>query len=167
MKYLYAFGDGWEHTIKVERFFETGSGVAYPVLIEAKGTCPPEDVSGPPGWAEYLEGMADPDHERHEKLVQWRRPDLAPRRSTHRPRNAALVALAKRWNRKPTFKQKPRSVITGRLLFFMVRVPSNGPDPSIRWTNYRRSQQNAKRYNGKPKTVKSTIYCGISGNNPA
>ena len=106
MKYLYDFGDGWEHTIKVERIFEAASGVAYPVLIEAKGACPPEDVGGPPGYAEYLEAMADPGHERHDELVQWRGQDFDPD-DPHTARiNAALVALAKRWNRKPSAKKK-------------------------------------------------------------
>ncbi len=106
LKYLYDFGDGWEHTIKVERIFEAAAGAASPVLIEAKGACPPEDVGGPPGYAEYLEAMADPDHERHDELVQWRGPDFDPD-DPHTARiNAALVALAKRWNRKPPAKKK-------------------------------------------------------------
>jgi hypothetical protein len=49
LKYLYDFGDGWEHTIKVERLFDPEPGILYPRLIEAKGHCPPEDVGGP--WA--------------------------------------------------------------------------------------------------------------------
>ena len=109
LKYLYDFGDGWEHTIKVERISEVASDAAYPVLIEAKGACPPEDVGGPPGYKEYLEAMADPDHERHDELVQWRGPDFDPD-DPHTARiNAALVALAKRWNRKPSTKQKKTS----------------------------------------------------------
>jgi len=47
MKYFYDFGDGWEHTIKVERVTDAVPGLAYPVLIDAVGRCPPEDVGGP------------------------------------------------------------------------------------------------------------------------
>ena len=47
LRYLYDFGDGWEHTIKIERMTEPEPGVAYPRLIEAAGRCPPEDVGGP------------------------------------------------------------------------------------------------------------------------
>lgn len=32
----------------------------------------PEDVGGPSGYAEYLEAMADPGHERHEEYLDWR-----------------------------------------------------------------------------------------------
>ena len=49
LKYLYDFGDGWEHTIKVERIAEAVPGLAYPRLTEARGRCPPEDVGGPWG----------------------------------------------------------------------------------------------------------------------
>ena len=47
LKYLYDFGDGWEHTIKIERLVDPKPGMLYPSLIEAKGHCPPEDVGGP------------------------------------------------------------------------------------------------------------------------
>lgn len=106
LKYLYDFGDGWEHTIKVERIFEAPSDGASKMLIEATGACPPENVGGPPGYAQYLEAMADPDRERHDERVQWRGPDFDPD-DPHTARiNAALVALARRWNRKPSAKRK-------------------------------------------------------------
>src|ERR1700730_10058602 len=60
LKYLYDFGDGWEHTIKVERLIDREPGILYPRLIEAKGHCPPEDVGGPWGYGEFLEAIANP-----------------------------------------------------------------------------------------------------------
>ena len=59
LKYLYDFGDGWEHTIKIERLVDPKPGMLYPSLIEAKGNCPPEDVGGPWGYGELLEAIAD------------------------------------------------------------------------------------------------------------
>ncbi len=47
LTYLYDFGDGWEHTIKIERIAAAHPGLTYPVLLEAVGRCPPEDVGGP------------------------------------------------------------------------------------------------------------------------
>src|SRR6266508_621189 len=44
LRYLYDFGDGWEHTIKIERLLDPVPGVVYPRLIEAAGRCPPDDV---------------------------------------------------------------------------------------------------------------------------
>jgi Plasmid pRiA4b ORF-3-like protein len=49
LKYIYDFGDGWEHTIKVERLADPEPGTFYPRLTEASGRCPPEDVGGPWG----------------------------------------------------------------------------------------------------------------------
>lgn len=48
-KYLYDFGDGWEHSVKVEAVVEAVPDVAYPRLIAAEGACPPEDVGRPWG----------------------------------------------------------------------------------------------------------------------
>src|SRR3546814_3109877 len=60
LKYLYDFGDGWEHTIKIERLVDAVPGVIYPRLIEATGRCPPEDIGGPWGYGDFLEAIADP-----------------------------------------------------------------------------------------------------------
>src|SRR3712207_6600931 len=43
LKYLYDFGDGWEHTVKVERITDAIPGLVYPSLIDATGRCPPEE----------------------------------------------------------------------------------------------------------------------------
>src|SRR5262249_10342876 len=49
LHYVYDFGDGWEHTIKIERVGPAVPGVLYPRLLDAIGRCPPEDVGGIPG----------------------------------------------------------------------------------------------------------------------
>ena len=71
VKYLYDFGDGWEHTVKVERITDAIPGLAYPVLIDATGRCPPEDVGGPWGYDEFLDALADPAHENHAETAEW------------------------------------------------------------------------------------------------
>ena len=70
LSYLYDFGDGWEHTIKVERLANPESGVLYPCLTGVSGRCPPEDCGGPWGYAELLEAIKDPKHERHAELME-------------------------------------------------------------------------------------------------
>jgi len=70
-KYLYDFGDGWEHSIKIERLIDPEPGVLYPRLIEVSGRCPPEDCGGPYGYAELLEAIKDHTHERHAELTEW------------------------------------------------------------------------------------------------
>ncbi len=77
-KYVYDFGDDWQHTVKLEALAAPEPGTSYPRLLAAAGRCPPEDVGGPWGYAEYLEAMADPTHERHAEMVAWRGPHFDP-----------------------------------------------------------------------------------------
>ena len=72
--YEYDFGDGWRHKIVFEGYLPIDKKVKYPLCVEGERACPPEDVGGPWGFVEYLEAMADPDHERHEELLEWRGP---------------------------------------------------------------------------------------------
>ena len=109
IKYLYDFGDGWEHTIKVERVTEAVPGVAYPVLLDAKGRCPPEDVGGPWGYDEFLEALADPDHEDHADTKTWAGRNYDPKVVDVEGLAAAVAALAKAWTRKPPAKRKSTS----------------------------------------------------------
>ena len=109
IKYLYDFGDGWEHTIKVERVTEAVPGVAYPVLLDAKGRCPPEDVGGPWGYDEFLEALADPDHEDHADTKVWAGRNYDPKVVDVEALEAAVAALAQAWMRKPPVKRKSTS----------------------------------------------------------
>lgn len=99
LKYLYDFGDGWEHTVKIERVLEAEPGALYPRLVEATGRCPPEDIGGPPGYAEFLEAIADPDHERHDEIVEFYDADFDPHAIDFAAIDAKITQLAKRWSR--------------------------------------------------------------------
>ena len=106
LKYLYDFGDGWEHTIKVERLIDPESGVLYPQLIEAKGHCPPEDIGGPWGYSEFLEAIADPSHERHRELKEWFADDFNPHVVDVDWLSQDVAELAQRWSRQPAVKRR-------------------------------------------------------------
>ena len=105
LRYLYDFGDGWEHTIKVEGIFEAEPGVQYPRLIEAVGRCPPEDVGGPWGYAEFLEAVGNPKHERHVEMTEWIGDNFDPKAIDVEAHAEELAALAKRWTRKTPAKR--------------------------------------------------------------
>jgi hypothetical protein len=109
LRYLYDFGDGWEHTIKIERIIEAVPGIAYTRLVEAAGRCPPEDVGGPWGYAELLEAIADPKHERHAELKGWIEDDFDPNVVDTDGLDNALTALAKSWSRKSPAKRARRA----------------------------------------------------------
>jgi hypothetical protein len=106
LRYLYDFGDGWEHTIKIERLDDPISGVLYPRLTEAKGRCPPEDVGGPWGYAELLDALKDPEHERHAEMLEWLGVEFDPAAVDVETLAADVEALAKSWAPKPSPKRK-------------------------------------------------------------
>jgi hypothetical protein len=105
LRYLYDFGDGWEHTIKVERLLDPEPGILYPRLIEVAGRCPPEDVGGPWGYAEFLDALNDPKHERHAEFKEWIADDFDPNLVDAQWLTEELAALAKRWSRKSPAKR--------------------------------------------------------------
>jgi pRiA4b ORF-3-like protein len=106
--YLYDFGDGWEHTIKLERLADPEPGVLYPRLIEVSGRCPPEDCGGPWGYAELLEAVKDPRHERHDELTEWIGDDFDPDADQADALSVEVGALAKKWSRKPATNRAKR-----------------------------------------------------------
>jgi hypothetical protein len=71
LRYTYDFGDDWRHTIKIERRFAAELWEEFPRLIDAKGSCPPEDVGGSWGYHEYLDAISDPIHPRHGEFMEW------------------------------------------------------------------------------------------------
>jgi hypothetical protein len=43
----------------------------YPLCLEGKRACPPEDVGGVWGYQDFLVAIADPKHEDHESFLEW------------------------------------------------------------------------------------------------
>jgi hypothetical protein len=70
-QYEYDFGDGWEHQVLVEKILPPGPGQRYPLCIEGRRACPPEDVGGTWGYLGFLEAIQDPDHPEHEEYLEW------------------------------------------------------------------------------------------------
>jgi hypothetical protein len=69
--YKYDFGDSWQHEIVLEKTLEPEPKVQYPRCVEGERACPPEDCGGVWGYAEFLEAIADPNHESHEDMLEW------------------------------------------------------------------------------------------------
>jgi hypothetical protein len=69
--YEYDFGDSWEHEILVEKILPPEPGAKYPQCVKGKGACPPEDVGGVWGYANFLEAIHNPEHEEHEMYLEW------------------------------------------------------------------------------------------------
>lgn len=57
-----------------EGCLQAKQGQRYPVCVEGERACPPEDVGGVWGYADFLDAIADPKHEQHDELLQWSGP---------------------------------------------------------------------------------------------
>ena len=68
MSYLYDFGDDWLHTIEVLEIMSEG---AWPFCLSGKRACPPEDVGGAFGYADFLETISNPDDPEYESMIEW------------------------------------------------------------------------------------------------
>ncbi len=71
MAYEYDFGDGWQHQIILEKVRESELEAKYPRCVDGARACPPEDVGGVWGFADYVEAITNPNHSEHGELLKW------------------------------------------------------------------------------------------------
>ena len=69
--YTYDFGDTWEHSIVLEKRLSVDPNTTYPICTDGQLACPPEDCGGIPGFYDLVEALNDPNHERHEEMLDW------------------------------------------------------------------------------------------------
>jgi hypothetical protein len=95
-RYVYDFGDGWEHEVVIEKVQPLDPDQQYPSLITGKRACPPEDCGGPYGYPQLLEVLADPSDEEHAEMTEWVGGDFDPEHLDLEAVNHALAAMARR-----------------------------------------------------------------------
>ena len=71
MRYIYDFGDDWEHELKFEGEYPQLESIEYPLCLAGKRACPPEDIGGVSGYEHFLEAINNPNHEEHQELLDW------------------------------------------------------------------------------------------------
>ena len=71
IRYVYDFGDHWQHDVVLEKVLATDPGGRYPVCLTGKGRCPPEDCGGVWGYADLRETLADQTHPEHADMLEW------------------------------------------------------------------------------------------------
>lgn len=69
--YVYDFGDNWQHRISVEDLRQGAADIEYPYFVAGARRAPPEDVGSISGFEEFLEAMAAPEHEDHDRMLEW------------------------------------------------------------------------------------------------
>ncbi len=77
--YMYDFGDGWNHRIKVEKVLPPDSSLKSPLCIGGANSCPPEDIGGIYGYMEFLQAIVNPEAPDSQRLLDWcGKPDFNP-----------------------------------------------------------------------------------------
>lgn len=73
-EYLYDFGDSWRHDLQLEAIALPDPEGTYPCCLAGERRAPPEDAGGSSGYQDYLQAIADPEHEEHQNVLKWRGP---------------------------------------------------------------------------------------------
>ncbi|MBN1674542.1 MAG: plasmid pRiA4b ORF-3 family protein [Kiritimatiellae bacterium] len=94
-RYVYDFGDNWEHTVRLEKIFPREKEVAYPRCIGGRRACPPEDCGGISGYAELLAIIRDPSHKDYRETLEWLGGEFDP--ESFAPESVRFDDPDKRW----------------------------------------------------------------------
>ncbi|WP_028314602.1 plasmid pRiA4b ORF-3 family protein [Desulfatibacillum aliphaticivorans] len=92
-KYIYDYGDYWEHEVLVEKILPLEKGESYPQCIKGKRACPPEDVGGPPGYQDLLEALESPEETDNVELLDIVEDDWDPDHFDLSEANEMLTAV--------------------------------------------------------------------------
>ena len=92
-EYRYDFGDDWHHAVVVEDCFVPPQANFVAQCLAGENACPPEDVGGAPGYAEFLAALADPGHERHAEYRDWCGGEFDPARFDREAVNRELEKI--------------------------------------------------------------------------
>jgi hypothetical protein len=71
LTFTYDMGDDWRHTIVVEAVGPGQPATKYPRYIGGARRAPPEDVGGIPGFENFLDAIASPQHPEHTEIIDW------------------------------------------------------------------------------------------------
>ncbi|PRY85945.1 plasmid pRiA4b ORF-3 family protein [Mongoliibacter ruber] len=71
--YWYDFGDDWWHKISIQKVTkkDMANYKANPLCTEAMGACPPEDIGGPWGFAEFTEVINNKKNPQSKEMREW------------------------------------------------------------------------------------------------
>jgi len=70
LMYAYGFEYWWNHEVLVEDIGWVDEDDADPLCISGARACPPEELTGAPGYALFLSALEDPSHPKHARAVE-------------------------------------------------------------------------------------------------
>lgn len=93
LKYEYDMGDGWEHTIILEKI---DAGLPKtPKCIDGRRAAPPEDCGGVHGYQELIHHLLYPEKDGYIELLEWLGDDYDPELLDFKAVNKELQGLVK------------------------------------------------------------------------
>lgn len=69
--YLYDFGDGWKHQVKVEQFRDIENEKMYPTCIDGQMNCPPEDCGGIGSFYHCIDVLKNKTDPEYKEISRW------------------------------------------------------------------------------------------------
>ena len=72
-RYLYDWGDRWEHDVVVEAILAQAAEQVPLACLAGERRCPPEDVGGYSGYERFLEAFRTPRHPNRAEYMRWLR----------------------------------------------------------------------------------------------
>ena len=96
IRYIYDFGDYWDHEILYEK--KESKNSLYPYVLKGKKACPPEDCMGEPGYYRLLDILEKEENEKElseeeQKILEWLGEDYHPDNWDITEANAALKQI--------------------------------------------------------------------------
>jgi hypothetical protein len=69
--YAYDFGDDWQHKITFQKTLPAKEKTQYPLCVDGKRACPPEDCGGVYGYKHLLQVMKSRRSFEYEEMMEW------------------------------------------------------------------------------------------------
>ena len=70
-KYIYDYGDHWEHTVVVERMLPFWKVPNAPLCLDGANAVPPEDCGSVPGYRDLRKILKNPKHKEYAEMRRW------------------------------------------------------------------------------------------------
>jgi hypothetical protein len=93
LRYLYDFGDSWQHVIAVETVEPSDVSGTWCEVLDGARACPPEDVGGAPGYLDFLASLQQSESKEGRSALVWAGGSFNPELFDRRAANAAVQRI--------------------------------------------------------------------------